>query len=133
MKNFPDLRARRLDAMSRRHFLRGLGACVAVPAFASLAPRTARAASATAGKLGLAGAAPLRTAFVVFPNGAIPTHWWPEGGVGDFRLKATLAPLEGLRRQVQILAGLDHANAKAGNDGAGDHARGNGVFLTGVR
>ena len=38
-----------------------------------------------------------------------------------------------MRRHVQVLGGLDHANAKAGNDGAGDHARGNGVFLTGVR
>jgi hypothetical protein len=34
---------------------------------------------------------------------------------------------------VQVLGGLDHREAEPGPDGAGDHARGNGVFLTGVR
>jgi hypothetical protein len=132
------LAAQRFEAMNRRHFLRGLGACIALPAFASLLPRRAHASAATmAGGAGALGAtatgAPLRTAFVFFPNGAIPTQWWPEGGERDFRFNATLAPLEGLRRHLQVLGGLDHANAKGGPDGAGDHARGNGVFLTGVR
>ena len=71
---------------------------------------------------------PLRTAFVMFPNGAIPSRWWPDGGLNDFRLNATLAPLESLRRNIQVLGGLAHANANGGADGAGDHARGNGVF-----
>jgi hypothetical protein len=31
------------------------------------------------------------------------------------------------------MGGLDHQNATAGKDGGGDHARGNSVFLTGVR
>src|SRR5690349_15843292 len=122
----------RFAAMNRRHFLRGVGACIALPAFASLLPRSAFGA-ASAGRLAAtAGGMPLRTAFVFFPNGAIPSRWWPEGGVSDFTLNATLAPLTAMRRHVQILGGLDHANARAGNDGAGDHARGNGVFLTGV-
>jgi hypothetical protein len=77
--------------------------------------------------------APLRTAFIIFPNGAIPARWWPEGAGDAFKFNATLAPLEPLRRQVQVLGGLDHLNARGGADGAGDHARGNGVFLTGVR
>ena len=34
---------------------------------------------------------------------------------------------------MQVLGGLDHGPAEAGPDGAGDHARGNGTFLTGVR
>ena len=34
---------------------------------------------------------------------------------------------------IQVLGGLDHANAEPGPDGAGDHARANGTFLTGVR
>lgn len=122
----------RQSAMNRRHFLRGLGACVALPAFASLLPRRMLAA----GEAGLAtttSGAPLRTAFVVFPNGAIPARWWPEGGESDFLLNGTLAPLEPVRAHLQVLGGLDHANARGGADGAGDHARGNGVFLTGVR
>lgn len=78
--------------------------------------------------------APLRTAFVFFPNGAIPSRWWPVGtGGADFALSSTLQPLAAMRRHIQVLGGLAHLNANSGNDGGGDHARGNGVFLTGVR
>jgi hypothetical protein len=123
------------EAMSRRHFLRGLGACVALPAFGSLAAGKALAALAPDAQLAVtATGAPLRTAFVFFPNGAIPSRWWPAAGSGaDFALSPTLQPLESMRRHIQVLGGLAHLNANAGNDGGGDHARGNGVFLTGVR
>lgn len=136
-KRIPSTREEHFAAMNRRHFLRGLGACIALPAFGSLVPgRLMGASSSAAAAARLATTptgAPLRTAFVFFPNGAIPSRWWPEGGLTDFRLNATLAPLEGLRRKIQVLGGLEHANANPGNDGGGDHARGNGVFLTGVR
>ena len=46
---------------------------------------------------------------------------------------ATLAPLEKVRKQLQVLGGLDHVTADPGPDGAGDHARADGTFLTGVR
>jgi len=129
-------RERHVAAMNRRHFLRGLGACIALPAFGSLLPGRLFATPGAPEALRLATTAtgaPLRTAFVFFPNGAIPSRWWPEGGVADFRFNATLAALEPMRSHLQVLGGLDHANANQGNDGAGDHARGNGVFLTGVR
>lgn len=119
--------------MSRRHFLRGLGACIALPAMHSLLPARMLAAASAAQLATTATGAPLRTAFVFFPNGAIPARWWPTGGQGDFVLHDTLAPLEGMRKHIQVLGGLEHANANAGNDGGGDHARGNSVFLTGVR
>lgn len=124
---------RQFAAMNRRHFLRGLGACIALPAFSSLVPGRLLAAAATAQLATTATGAPLRTAFVFFPNGAIPSRWWPTGGEVDFGLGATLQPLEAMRRHVQVLGGLDHANANPGDDGGGDHARGNSVFLTGVR
>jgi hypothetical protein len=122
--------------LSRRHFLRGLGACVALPAFESLrAPRLlAAAAPATAGGLAAtATGAPLRAAFIFFPNGAIPSAWWPKAATPDFPLSRTLQPLESIKKQVQVLAGLNHRTANGGPDGPGDHARGNGTFLTGVR
>ncbi|HWA26189.1 MAG TPA: DUF1552 domain-containing protein [Lacunisphaera sp.] len=122
-----------IAAMDRRHFLKGLGACIALPAFASLVPTRLMAAAAASPLATTATGAPLRTAFVFFPNGAIPSRWWPTGGLTDFALGNTLAPLDGMRKHIQILGGLEHANANPGNDGAGDHARGNGVFLTGVR
>ena len=120
-------------AMTRRNFLRGVGACIALPAFSSLAATRLLGATAGAPLATTATGAPLRTAFVFFPNGAIPSRWWPTGGETDFTLGATLQPLQSIRTQVQVLGGLAHANANAGNDGGGDHARGNSVFLTGVR
>ncbi len=50
-----------------------------------------------------------------------------------FAMSKTLQPLEPLRQHVQILGGLDDHSAEAKEDGAGDHARANGTFLTGVR
>ncbi len=119
----------------RRQFLRGLGTCIALPAFESLLPnsRLWAAGEAALPLATTATGAPLRTAFVFFPNGAIPRHWWPEGEGSDFVFKETLKPLENVRGKVQVMGGLDHVNAEGGRDGAGDHARGNGVFLTGVR
>jgi hypothetical protein len=119
--------------MNRRRFLKGLGACLALPAMNSLLPGRLMAAATAAQLATTATGAPLRTAFVFFPNGAIPDRWWPTGGQTDFTLQGTLAPLDGMRKHIQVLGGLEHANANPGNDGGGDHARGNSVFLTGVR
>lgn len=126
--------AQRPAGFTRRHFLRGLGACIALPAFESFVPGRLLAAGGPAGKLATtATGAPLRTAFIYFPNGAIPAAWWPAGEGTDFQLSRTTQPLEPMRQHVQLLSGLEHLNAMAGNDGAGDHARANGTFLTGVR
>ncbi len=126
--------SRRRDGQSRRYFLRGLGASVALPAFASLGGVPRLLASEGAGALATtAGGMPLRSAFVYFPNGAIPASWWPDGEGADFQFRKTLQPLEPLKGFVQVLGGLDHKTAEGGPDGAGDHARGNGTFLTGVR
>jgi hypothetical protein len=118
---------------NRRQFLRGLGACVALPAFASLSSAKLLAAS-SAGKLATtATGAPLRTAFLYFPNGAIPNVWWPKEDGTEFKLSRTLEPLAKFRRQIQILGELDDRSALSEDDGGGDHARANGTFLTSVR
>lgn len=117
----------------RRHFLRGLGASIAVPALASLTGTRLLAAESAANLAVTPAGAPLRTAFVYFPNGAIPASWWPSQTGTDFTLTGTLEPLDKLKSTLQIFGGLDQVNAEAGPDGAGDHARGNSVFLTGVR
>jgi len=125
----------RHTAFSRRNFLRGLGVSLSLPALESLIPARVLAAEAVApGKLATtASGAPLRSAFIFFPNGAIPSAWWPTGEERDFQLGQTLKPLEESRSQLQVLHGLDHKEAYGREDGGGDHARGNGVFLTGVR
>src|SRR5271170_5353721 len=121
--------------LNRRHFLRGIGACLALPALESLLPARALAVeTGSAAKLAAtAGGAPLRAAFIFFPNGAIPKAWWPAGEGGDLELSDTLKPLAPVRQSVQVLGGLDHACANPGMDGGGDHARGTAVFLTGAR
>ncbi len=125
--------SQRPGGLSRRHFLRGLGASIALPAFASLGVPRLLAAEGAGGLAMTASGAPLRAAFVYFPNGAIPANWWPDGQGADFQFKRTLQPLEPLKGLVQVLGGLDHRTAEGGADGGGDHARGNGTFLTGVR
>ncbi len=126
--------AERHASLSRRRFLRGLGACLALPAFESLRPFSLIAAPGAAVDGAAAKAAPVRMAFVYVPNGTIPSAWWPEGEAGkDFELPRTLQPLEKVRSQVQIISGLEDRSADPGPDGAGDHARAGGTFLTGVR
>jgi hypothetical protein len=116
------LAAERHASLSRRQFFRAAaGACIALPAFASVANAAQRTA-------------PRRMAFVYVPNGAIPSAWWPEVPAdGSFNLSPTLMPLEKVRRSVQVISGLEALSADPGPDGAGDHARASGTFLTGVR
>jgi hypothetical protein len=123
-----NINAERKASLSRRVFLRGLGACLALPTFESLRPFSAAAASAAT------KATPVRMAFLYVPNGTIPSAWWPSGDGGkDFELSRTLQPLEKVRSQLQVLSGLEDISADPGPDGPGDHARAGGTFLTGVR
>jgi hypothetical protein len=135
---------RRRDSLSRRRFLRGVGACMALPALESFLPGGAQqamavtpdsfAGSAAATRLATtATGAPLRMAFFYIPNGVHQENWWPTGEGKDFQLGATMKPLEKVKDHLQVFGGLDQVNATAGPDGAGDHARANGTFLTGVR
>ena len=121
-------------AHSRRRFLRGVGACVALPSLGSLFSQRAEAAAAAAGSLGSTAAGmPKRLAFVYFPNGANQQAWWPGGEGSAFELGRTMQPLAALKDKIQVLGGLDHLNATAGMDGGGDHARASSTFLTGLR
>ena len=107
---------------SRRRFLRGVGAAIALPAFESLL-RGSSAMAAEAAINPITGApvagTPLRMAFVYVPNGAIQPNWWPTGDEKSYQLAQTMKPLEAVRKQVQILGGVDQVNATAGKDGAG--------------
>ncbi len=123
--------------LDRRHFLRNLGICMALPALESFSSRllasSAEAAATGSAVATTATGAPLRTAFLYFPNGAIPAAWWPTGLANDFLLNRTMAPLANVKQHVQVLGGLADLSANGGVDGGGDHARANATFLTGVR
>ena len=130
-----NLAAERHYSLERRRFLRGLGVCLALPAFESLLPRGLLAASTSASATAATTAtgAPLRMAYLVVPNGIIPASWWPDNLGKDFTLNATMKSLGNVKDKMQIISGLADAPANAGGDGGGDHGRGGGTFLTAVR
>ncbi len=121
-------------AFSRRLFLKGVGVGLGLPVLESILPSTLRAAAAgPAAPAATSTGAPLRMAFVYFPNGANQDYWWPAGQGADFSLGRTMQPLAAFRAQMQVVGGLDLHEAEPGNDGGGDHARANATFLTGAR
>src|SRR5882724_1314461 len=118
MKNHPptDPQTARLErhlSLTRRNFLRGIGVCLALPIFeSSLAPvlrAATKASAASGGAMGVTSTgAPLRMAFVYFPNGAHQANWWPTGEGSAFELGKTMQPLAPLQGAIQVLGGLDH-------------------------
>jgi len=110
-------------ALPRRAFLRGMGTAIALPMFDAMVP----AMSAAAPK------PPLRMAFVYVPNGIDMRHWNPEteGALGT--LPRTLAPMQPLKDDVLLLGNLTHNTGRALLDGAGDHGRCCGSYLTGIQ
>ena len=119
--------------LNRRLFLKGVGVCVGLPMLESLVPTSLKAAVAEAPLAATPTGAPLRTAYVYFPNGANQDYWWPTGSGSTYELGKTMQPLAALRDKFQIVGGLDLHEADPGNDGGGDHARANATFLTGAR
>ena len=118
--------------LNRRSVLRGLGVALALPAFESLQSVAVQAGTVGVGATTATGA-PLRMAFMSIPNGVQQDHWFPTGDLEDWQFNESMMPLESVKEHVQVIAGLDHENATAGPDGAGDHARANATFLTGAR
>ncbi len=120
--------------LSRRSFLKGAGVALALPALDSLGlPGLAAEATKTAALASSPTGAPLRMAFVYVPNGVHQKYWWPKTEGKEFEVTQTLKPLDKVRKEIQVLGGLDQVNAYGGLDGPGDHARASGTFLTGVR
>jgi Protein of unknown function (DUF1552) len=111
--------------LPRRTFLRGMGTAVALPFLDAMTPALAKAAQA--------GKAPVRMAFVYVPNGMDMRHWNPtyEGRLTD--LPQTLQPLAQHKDDILLLGNLTHNTGRALLDGAGDHGRCSGSYLTGVQ
>src|SRR3954468_19331169 len=100
--------------LSRRTMLKGVGCAMGLPLLEAMAPTRLSAAEA---------AAPVRMAFISFPNGAIMDAWRPEGEGESFQFGPTMEPLSGLKSHVTVLSGLAQENGFSKGDGAGDHAR----------
>ena len=113
--------------LNRRSFLRGLGTLMALPTLEAFSPRSMAAVKAAA------ATAPTRMAFLYVPNGVSGAEWFPTGKDAGYQLSPSLKGLEGLRNDFSVISGLAHDKARSNGDGAGDHARSNAAFLTGVQ
>ena len=111
------------SALPRRTILRGIGAAIGLPFLEAMSP--ARAAGAGLGK------PPVRMAFFYVPNGIVMDAWNPDYE-GPFReLPRALKALEPYKQDMLQIGNLTHNTGRALLDGAGDHGRCCGSYLTG--
>ena len=87
--------------LNRRHFLRGLGATVALPLLDCMKPLRAVAAEAAAAK-------PRRAVFVYIPNGVNVLTWQITKAGRDYEFSAPMRSLEKHRAQLTPISGLHH-------------------------
>ena len=115
--------------LSRRTFLRGSGAIVALPFLDAMAPAQT--------PIRQTAAAP-KTRFGCFyvPHGATMDKWTPAATGTGFQFTEILTPLEPFRDHLNIVSGLAHpyvAGAGGADVSAGaNHTRAAAVFLTGA-
>jgi hypothetical protein len=109
-------------ALSRRTLLRGMGTAVALPFLDSMAPALAQAPKS-----------PTRMAFVYVPNGMDMRNWNLNYEGPLAALSPIMQPMEPLKRDMLLLGNLTHNTGRALLDGAGDHGRCSGSYLTGVQ
>ena len=107
--------------LSRRTFLHGVGATIALPYLDAMTPAFASTAKPVT-----------RAAFVYTANGIIMKDWTPTETGNNFDLSKTLSPLRNFQNQTVVISGLDHKNGEALGDGPGDHARAGASWLTGA-
>ncbi len=115
--------------ITRRTFLRGSGAMVALPFLDAMVPAQT--------PLRNTAAAP-KTRFASFyvPHGATMDKWTPAAEGSGFAFTEILKPLEPFRDHVNVISGLAHpyvAGAGGADVSAGaNHTRAAAVFLTGA-
>jgi hypothetical protein len=109
-------------ALSRRTFLRGAGATLALPLLDAMAPAVLAQSRMPTPRLG----------FLYIPNGVIQKLWIPATIGYGFALSPTLAALEPVKSHINVLTRLDHWEAESKGDGTGDHPRASAVWLTGI-
>jgi hypothetical protein len=106
-------------------FLRGMGtAAVGLPFLEAMVPAMASAATAKA---------PVRMAFAYVPNGIDMKNWNPDYEGKLTELPRILKPMQPFKDDILLLGNLTHNGGRALLDGAGDHGRCCGGYLTGVQ
>jgi hypothetical protein len=95
-----------LTAMSRRHFLRGVGVALALPWMESLPLLGQTLPGAKA-----ASTPPLRLGIVFFSNGVEPIHWWAKGSGAAMELGPAALPMMPHREDMVFVQGLFNRSA----------------------
>ncbi len=111
-------------ALGRRTMLRGMGTVMALPLLEAMGG-TAKAVEASA-------AARKRLQVIYTPNGMMMENWTPKTAGEGYELSPILKPLEPYRNKFTVFSNLSHVQAEALGDGAGDHGRCCGGYLTGT-
>ena len=104
--------------LNRRHFLRGVGALVALPLLDCMIPARAGAADKAP--------KPRRSVFLYIPNGVNTLTWQIEKAGADFAFSKPLQSLEKHRADVTPISGLHHPMV------LGKHHNCDRVWLTGA-
>jgi hypothetical protein len=110
--------------LSRRTFLRGAGVALGLPLLEAMLPSRHSTALADPEQ----AVAPVRAAYLYFPNGAWMDAWVPKKTGADFELPFSLTPLAPVRNSVLVLSGLDKPFSRSGD---GHYAK-TANFLTGL-
>jgi hypothetical protein len=110
-------------SLARRTFLKSAGATVALPFLDAMVPALAASPKA-----------PTRLAFMYVPNG-IDMKNWNVAAEGPFtgEFPRILKPLDAFRGDMLQIGNLTHNSGRALLDGAGDHGRCAGSYLTGIQ
>jgi hypothetical protein len=109
--------------LSRRTFLRGVGAAIALPLLDAMIPAMTAAAQTPAAPKRLR-----RLGYVYMPMGCDRTRWTPPGGDRLDELSFILSPLAPVKEHVTVLSNLQLRNAYPGT-----HATSNSSFLSAAR
>ena len=112
-------------APSRRAFLRGAGALIALPSFHSLLPRAARAQAATPAR---------RLVLFHGPAGIVGDYFFPTTFGSNFALSPTLSALADLKSDILVLSNMANgaANQSPVKGGQGKHSLGMATLFTGA-
>ena len=112
-------------SLSRRTFIRGTGAALALPFLESMLPALTNAQELMK---------PAQRLFVGYvPNGVIMDKWTPNSFGVNFELPVTLQPLAKHKEKISVLTGLAlHPAMPQPGEGTGDHVRASAAYLTGA-
>jgi hypothetical protein len=95
------------SAVTRRHFLRGVGVTLAMPMLECFLPRGYAAAK---------GGPPRRMVSICMPLGLHPAFFFPEKVGTDYALSPYLEPLKEFRNDFTVISGLSHPDVGSTHD-----------------